>query len=233
MTGSFEATDRPADEVLDALAAGEAFSELFRRSRHAMLLADDERRYLAANDAASALLGLPRESIVGRTIDEFTPPETRSAIDAQWRDFISRGTQDGRYELLLADGRPVELTFSATANIAPGVHVSMLMAVDEEERSEAGSGAVPRAASEDGKATRISPREVQVLRLVALGGSNAEIAEQLGISSETVRNHVRGARGKLGARTKAHAVALAIEGGLFESSAEAGAHRQDHDRLGS
>jgi len=56
---------------------------------------------------------------------------------------------------------------------------------------------------------------VEVLRLVALGLANVEIGNQLDISSETVRNHVRNAREKLGARTKAHAVALAFQRSLF------------------
>jgi len=57
---------------------------------------------------------------------------------------------------------------------------------------------------------------LEVLRLVALGLANGEIASQLGISPETVRNHVRNARDKLGAQTKAHAVALAFQRRLFE-----------------
>ena len=62
----------------------------------------------------------------------------------------------------------------------------------------------------------ISPRELEVLRLVALGRSNGDIASQLGISSDTVRNHIRNARDKLGAKTKSHAIALAFQRGLFE-----------------
>ena len=45
-----------------------------------------------------------------------------------------------------------------------------------------------------------------------------EIAVRLAISPETVRNHVRSARTKLGARTRAHATALAIARGEIQSS---------------
>ena len=58
---------------------------------------------------------------------------------------------------------------------------------------------------------QISPRELEVMRLLALGNTNAEIGEQLGISPETVRNHIRNGRDRLGARTKAHAIALAFQ----------------------
>jgi DNA-binding CsgD family transcriptional regulator len=59
-------------------------------------------------------------------------------------------------------------------------------------------------------------REWEVLGLLALGHTGEEIAEELGISPETVRNHLRGAREKLGARTRAQAIALALSRGLIK-----------------
>jgi len=56
----------------------------------------------------------------------------------------------------------------------------------------------------------LSPREYEVLILLADGSSVHEIAERLFISPLTVRTHVRNAKTKLGARTTAHAVALAL-----------------------
>jgi DNA-binding CsgD family transcriptional regulator len=64
--------------------------------------------------------------------------------------------------------------------------------------------------------TPLSARETQVLRQLALGLSPTEIAAQLGISGDTARNHLRNARAKLGAKTRVHAVALALERGLIE-----------------
>lgn len=55
----------------------------------------------------------------------------------------------------------------------------------------------------------LTERESQVLDLIAAGLSDREIGERLGISSSTASVHVRHARLKLGARNRAHAVALA------------------------
>ena len=54
------------------------------------------------------------------------------------------------------------------------------------------------------------------MRLVALGRGTHQIAEELGISPHTVRNHVRHFRRKLNARTKLEAVLTAIRRGILE-----------------
>jgi DNA-binding CsgD family transcriptional regulator len=59
------------------------------------------------------------------------------------------------------------------------------------------------------------PAERTVLTLVARGLGQIEIAETLGRSTETVKTQVRQARRRLGARTTAHAVALAIVSGAL------------------
>lgn len=55
---------------------------------------------------------------------------------------------------------------------------------------------------------RPSPREIEVLALVAEGLTQREIAAELRVTEETVRTHVRRVRLKLGARNQRHAVAL-------------------------
>jgi len=55
----------------------------------------------------------------------------------------------------------------------------------------------------------LSQRETQVLRLVAQGLRNRDIAERLFISEVTVKAHMRSIMRKLGARSRTHAVALA------------------------
>jgi DNA-binding CsgD family transcriptional regulator len=59
----------------------------------------------------------------------------------------------------------------------------------------------------------LTPRERDALRLVAIGATTPQVAEQLGISAETVRTHVRNAMNKLGAHTRAQAIALAMRDG--------------------
>jgi DNA-binding NarL/FixJ family response regulator len=60
----------------------------------------------------------------------------------------------------------------------------------------------------------LSAREVEVLRLVARGLSNAAIADQLAISPRTVKAHVSNLLGKLDLPNRASATRLAVEWGL-------------------
>ena len=68
---------------------------------------------------------------------------------------------------------------------------------------------------------KLTEREQEVLRLVASGASNVEIAQQLYLAEGTVRNHVSRVLNKLNARDRAHAVRLAIEWGLINQYAGA------------
>ena len=56
----------------------------------------------------------------------------------------------------------------------------------------------------------LSDREREILTLLADGLTGAEIAERLYLSPETVRTHIRNAMSKLGASTRAHAIAIAL-----------------------
>ncbi|HEY6779999.1 MAG TPA: response regulator transcription factor [Thermoleophilaceae bacterium] len=76
----------------------------------------------------------------------------------------------------------------------------------------------------DPRAGVLSPREREILALLADGLSGEEAAKRLFLSSETVRTHVRNAMTKLGAATRVHAVALALQQGEIEAPAP--------DRLG-
>jgi len=70
----------------------------------------------------------------------------------------------------------------------------------------------------NGRRKTLSPREREIMGLLSRGLSGEEAAKQLFLSSETVRTHVRNAMTKLGAATRAHAVALAIQRGEIEPS---------------
>ena len=60
----------------------------------------------------------------------------------------------------------------------------------------------------------LTEREASILRLMARGMSNADIAAQLIIGSETVKSHVSSVLGKLGARDRTQAVIAAYESGF-------------------
>jgi DNA-binding NarL/FixJ family response regulator len=59
----------------------------------------------------------------------------------------------------------------------------------------------------------LSPREAEILELIATGMTGEQVAEHLVLSPETVRTHVRNATGKLGAKTRTEAVVRALERG--------------------
>src|SRR5262249_41131484 len=70
--------------------------------------------------------------------------------------------------------------------------------------------------AEHGMDDALTPRETDVLRLIAKGNANKSIADQLSLTEETVKSHVRSILAKLGANDRTHAVAIGLQRGVIE-----------------
>src|SRR4051812_20936157 len=66
--------------------------------------------------------------------------------------------------------------------------------------------------------TQISEREREILRLVATGATNQQIAQQLNISINTVKVHLRNIFGKIGVASRTEATVFAVRSGLVQIS---------------
>ncbi|MBD7919787.1 response regulator transcription factor [Cellulomonas sp. Sa3CUA2] len=132
-------------------------------------------------------------------------------------DLAFAALRAGASGFLLKSARPDELVdairtvASGTSVVAPRVLRRML---------DLFAGHLPLTvdvADEDGPHPRLralTPRELDVLRLVAAGASNSEIAGELFVSETTVKTHVGNVFAKLGARDRVQAVIIAYECGV-------------------
>jgi DNA-binding CsgD family transcriptional regulator len=179
---------------------------LFERSLLPVLVADDDRRYVDANQAACLFMRLPRDRLLTLRVDDLTPPENRHLMETLWRQFMADGIQGGLFELVLPDGHRTKVPYSATANFTPGCHVSVL-----DPFSEATD--LDYLAIKSEEAPGLSEREREVLGAVALGETSQSIAAALHISVTTVDTHIRNSLAKLSARNRPHAVLLALRRG--------------------
>jgi DNA-binding NarL/FixJ family response regulator len=82
-------------------------------------------------------------------------------------------------------------------------------------RSQGNGSVIPLTPPPAGAGQSPTPREIEVLQLVADGLANREIGQRLFLSEETVKSHVRHLLAKLQARSRAHAVAAGFRRGLI------------------
>ena len=126
-------------------------------------------------------------------------------------EYVYDAIRAGASAFLLKDVRPAQLVeairivAAGDALLAPSVTRRLL---DRFARSLPGREPAPAALSS------LTEREVEVLRLLASGMSNAELAEHLFVSEATVKSHISNILRKLGVRDRVQAVILAYEAGL-------------------
>jgi DNA-binding NarL/FixJ family response regulator len=116
----------------------------------------------------------------------------------------------GEFVAAEAEGRSLTLE-AATVEALAGVAVESLMTA---ATGRMATGPEPTSADALGQGFGLTERELDVLRLLAEGRTDREIAETLFISAKTVGHHVTRILGKLGVESRTGAVALAIRRGL-------------------
>ncbi|MFI7007383.1 response regulator [Streptomyces sp. NPDC050145] len=127
-------------------------------------------------------------------------------------EHVVEALRAGASGFLVKDTRPAEL-LDAIRTVAAG---EALLSPGPTARLIARVLRAPEipAPDDDGCLDRLSPRERQVLILVARGLTNTEIADTLGLSPLTAKTHVSRIMGKLSARDRAQLVIIAYESGL-------------------
>ena len=111
------------------------FRAVFDGAAEAMVLLDDQRMLIDLNPAASTLLGLPPELLLGRCLNDFVSADVDVA--PRWQTFLSAGRREGSFAVRRADGSSVDVEFSASANVLPGVHLGVMRDLTEGRRTEA------------------------------------------------------------------------------------------------
>jgi DNA-binding CsgD family transcriptional regulator len=188
------------------------FWRVFDKSLVPMVTVDNDRRYLAANRAARLLFRLSLAEMRQRQIYDFTPPEMQDTLEDSWERLMRIGAVAGRYTVHFADASRLQIIYCAIANVLPSQHL-IVFAPAEWPDDELGMLEDGTLAPLEGP---LSPREREVLTLIAAGADFQQIACELTISPSTVRTHVQNAHRKLGARNRAHSIAIAMQRGLID-----------------
>jgi DNA-binding NarL/FixJ family response regulator len=128
-------------------------------------------------------------------------------------DYVYEALRAGASGFLLTDApaaeliRAVQVIAAGDALLAPSVTRRLIADFVIRPRPSA-----PRPTAAIG---RLTPRETEVLRLIACGLSNAEISDTLVIAEQTTKTHIGRILAKLNLRDRAQAVVLAYESGLI------------------
>lgn len=175
-----------------------------------MALVDERRRHVDVNGPYLNILGYTRAALVGRPIYDIVAGGPLATED-EWEDQLNAGNFAGRADLVCVDGSTVTVDWGAHVVVATGHRLVLVVALS----TTRWSGRFRRTVPGESDRPQLSPRELEIVELVALGNSGPEIAQQLHISHETVRTHVRNAMVKTGARSRAHLVAKTLADGAI------------------
>jgi DNA-binding CsgD family transcriptional regulator len=106
----------------------------------AVLVVDDERRYVQANEPATRLLGASREYLFARTIEDLTSPQFEVLLPGLWSAFEQDGALRGAYEVRRGDGSTGMIEFNASWDLFPGQHLIVARDLSEAEALPGAAG---------------------------------------------------------------------------------------------
>ncbi|TCR13411.1 response regulator transcription factor [Streptomyces sp. BK205] len=192
---------QPDIEVVGEAADGAAVIPLVRRLRPDVVAMDVRMPLLDGIEATRAVL---------RTVDR--PPKILVVTTFENDEYVYEALRAGADGFLLKRARPAEIVH-AVRLVAEGESLLFPASV-RQLAARYGEGEGNLAARAAMERARLTDREAEVLRLMARGLSNAEIAERLFVGTETVKSHVSGVLAKLGARDRTQAVIAAYESGF-------------------
>jgi PAS domain S-box-containing protein len=190
---------------------------IFHSSRLPMTIVDRDRRVVEVNQATLDFYGYPREAVVGREAGWSMVDHDPAEDDAAFAQLLETNELYGERVIRHGDGSLMRVAFGAHGTQIDGRWFALfvvLSAYTEPDGPELIGAETP--ATPDQNHSRLTTREREVVRLVALGAGTRQIASDLGLSPETVRSHVRNAMGKTDSHTRAQLVAIALADGLIE-----------------
>ncbi|GIF80379.1 response regulator [Catellatospora bangladeshensis] len=190
----------PGIEVVGEAADGGEAVAAARASRPDVVVMDVR---MPVHDGTSA----------GREIVSWPPPRPRVLMLTTFDhdEVVDAAIAAGVDGFLLKRATPEELV-AGVRTVAAG-HALLAPAVTRRLLREAATR-LARTGGTAAAAARLTDREAQVLDALAAGKSNAEIAEAMYISLETVKSHIKSVLGKLGVRDRTQAVVWAYRSGF-------------------
>ncbi|MCX7675780.1 MAG: LuxR C-terminal-related transcriptional regulator [Alteraurantiacibacter sp.] len=170
---------------------------------------------VACNQAFLDLTGYGAEEVLGRNCRFLAGPNTEPWLS----ETIRRGVREKKpvmVEILnyKKDGTPFRNAVLVAPIFGENDELSYFLGSQVELPEDAPEPSNVRRARAVAKVRELSPRQRQVLQLVASGLRNKQIAWQLGLSEKTVKMHRGIAMEKLGVQTSADMIRLAVEAGI-------------------
>ena len=194
----------PDIEVVGEAGDGREAIEAARRHNPDVVLMDIRMPRLDGLEATRSIVTDPDEG-----------PRVLILTTFDLDEYVYEALRSGASGFLLKDG-PVDQLLSAVRVVARG---DALLAPRITRRLIAEFSHRPEPAARPVRLEALTGRELDVLKLVACGLSNAEIAQELYVAETTIRTHVGRILTKLGLRDRVQAVVLAYEIGLVRPGA--------------